>query len=233
MVLILVRAVKTGMLRAYRPFYTYLVFQVVIDLIRWGVALSLGRRSDLYHLVYDLPTYVLPLLQLWILWDIYLRMIGYRDISWRDTLRSFTIVGVLTVPIMAGTLSLEGSSFFNAYHAVTVFIQMAVCLQICREAIAVREGLDLGQNLKGIFSGLSLMLGFQAVNFVALMFVPSSVETFWFFVQFIYLVSLIIFTYTLWDHAPVSTLDPTYKHRLVKANRNLGHIARSVFAGRR
>ena len=71
MLVILVRAVKNGMLHAYRPFYTYLVFQVVIDLIRWGVALSLGRRSDLYHLVYNLPTFILPFLQLWVLWEIY------------------------------------------------------------------------------------------------------------------------------------------------------------------
>lgn len=233
MVFILVRAVKTGMLRAYRPFYTYLVFQVVIDLIRWGVALSLGRRSDLYHLVYNLPTYVFPLLQLWVLWVIYRQIIGYSDTSWRDTRRSVTVVGVLTIPIMAGTLSLEGYSFFHAYHAVTLFIQMIICLQICREAIAAREKIELGQNLKGILSGLSLMVGCQAINFAGLIFVQSSAEIFWFFVQFNFLVSLIIFAYTLWDYAPIATLDPTYQHRLVKANRELVHIVKSVFADRR
>ena len=233
MVFILVRAVKTGMLCAYRPFYTYLVFQVVIDLIRWGVALSLGRSSPLYHLVYYLPTYVMPLLQLWVLWVIYRQIIGYSDTSWRDTRRSVTIVGVLTIPIMAGTLSLEGDSFFNAYHAVTLFIQMIICLQICREALAAREKIELGQNLKGILSGLSLMVGCQAINFAGLIFVQSSAENFWFFVQFNFQVSLIIFAYTLWDYAPIATLDPTYQHRLAKANRELAHIVKSVFADRR
>ena len=193
----------------------------------------MGRRSEFYHLVYNLPTYVLPLLQLWVLWDLYRRIIGYSDTSWRDALRSCSIVGVLTVPIMAGTLSLERGSFFNAYHAVTLFIQMIVCLQVCREAIGVREEMDLGQNLKGILSGLSLMLGCQAINFVSLMFAQSPAATFWFLVQFVFLVSLIIFTYSLWDYAPMSTLDPTNQHRLAKVNRELGHVVRSVLAGRR
>ena len=231
--LILWRAVKSGMLRAYWPFYAYLGFQVVVSLIQWGLALSLGRRSDLYHLAYFAPTYVLPLLQMCVLWMIYQRIIGYSNTSWRDILRSFTMVGVLTVPIMVGTFSLERASFFNAYNAVTLFILMIVCLQVCREAIAVREEIDLGQNVRGILSGLSLMLGCQVINFIGLMFVQSSAETFWFFVQFIYLVSLITFAYTLWDYAPMSSLDPSYQHRLVKANRELVHVVRSVFAGRR
>jgi hypothetical protein len=66
--LILVRAVKSGMFRTYLPFYSYLGFQLTVALMRWGFALSLGRRSDLYHFIYNLPTYVLPLLQMWILW---------------------------------------------------------------------------------------------------------------------------------------------------------------------
>jgi hypothetical protein len=108
MALILARGLKNGMLRAYRPFYTYLGFQLAVSIIRWSVFLSLGKSSSLYHLVYNLPTFVLPLLQLWVLWDIYRRVIGYSDTSWRAKLRSFTMVGVLTVPIMAGTFSLDG-----------------------------------------------------------------------------------------------------------------------------
>ena len=233
MVLILARAVKSGMLRAYWPFYTYLGFQLAVSVFRSVIDWGLGRSSALYHLVYYLPTYVMPLLQLWVLWVIYRQIIGYSDTSWRDTRRSVTVVGVLTIPIMAGTLSLEGDSFFNAYHAVTLFIQMIICLQICREALAAREKIELGQNLKGILSGLSLMVGCQAINFAGLIFVQSSAENFWFFVQFNFLVSLIIFAYTLWDYAPIATLDPTYQHRLVKANRELVHIVKSVFADRR
>ena len=233
MAIILVRAVKSGMLRAYWPFYCFAGFQLVTAVTRVGAAEILGRRSDLYHFIYYLPTYVMPFLYLWVLWDIYRRIIGYSDTSWRDTLRSFSIAGVLTVPIMAGTLSLEGPGFFNAFNAVTLFIQMIVCLQVCREAVGAREVIDLGQNLRGILSGLSLMLGFQAINFIGLMFAQSSAETFWFLGQFVFLVSLIIFTYALWDYAPMSTLDPTNQHRLAKVNRELGHVVRSVLAGRR
>ncbi|MDA2934556.1 hypothetical protein MYX82_09470 [Acidobacteria bacterium AH-259-D05] len=232
-VLILLRAVKQRMLLAYPLFFGYLAFVLTNSLMRWVVALSFKRNSSLYHAVYDLPTFVFPLLHIWILWDIYRRIVGYSKTSWRSVFRSMTMVGVLTVPIVWGVSSVKGGHFFYHYHAVTLFLQMAICLQICREAVRAREEIDLGQNLKGILSGLSLMIGCQAVNFVGFLFTQSSSEFFWFFVQFIYLLALILFAYTLWDYAPIFRVDPSYQHRLRKANRELYEILRSLLISRR
>ena len=233
MLLILVRGVKNAMLRAYSPLYSYLGFLLAVALVRWVVALSLGTHSSLYRSVYYSPTYVLPLLQMWILWDIYWRIVGYSKTSWRELFRSVTIVGVVAAPVLWGVFSLEGGNFFHLYHSVALFIELAICLHICWKAVLAREEIDLGHNLKGILSGLSLMIGCQAVNFVSFVFAESPSQVFWFFVQFIYLLALIVFAYTLWDYAPISPLDPSYRHRLKKANRELYEIVRSVLVNRR
>ncbi len=89
------------------------------------------------------------------------------------------------------------------------------------------------ENLKGILSGLSLMIGCQAINFIGFAFHQSSAAVFWFSVQFIYFVALIVFVYALWDYAPIYRVDPSYPHRLREVGRGLYEIARSVLVSRR
>jgi len=233
LILILIRAVKGRMLSAYPAFYGYLGFALTVSLVRRVVALSLGTNAPLYRDVYYLPTIVAPLLQLWILGDIYRRLIGYGKTSWRNNVNLVVVVVLLTVPVAWGVFSLEGGRLFNPYHALTLFLQMTICLVICREAVRAQGKIDLGQNLKGILSGMSLMIGCQAINFISFAFHQSSSLVFWFFVRFIYFVALILFAYALWDHAPIYRVDPSYQHRLRKASRGLYEIARSVLVNRR
>jgi len=233
LVLILVRAAKNRILRAYPPFYSYLGFLLAVDLARWLVVLSVGTHSSLYRSVYYSTTYVFPLLQIWILWDIHRRIVGYSKTSWREVFGSVTMVSVVAAPVVWGVFFLKGGRFFDLYHVVTLSAQMAICLHICRKAILTREEIDLGQNLKGILSGLSLMIGCQAINFVGRVFAQSSYQVFSFFVQFTYLLALMVFAYALWDYTPISHLDPSYRHRLRKAKRELYQIVRSVLVNRR
>jgi len=233
LILILIRAVKSRMLSSYSVFYGYVGFVLTVSLLRRVVALSLGKSAPLYSAVYYLPTFAEPLLQMWILWDIYRRIIGYDKASWRNGF-SLIIVGILlTAPVAWGVFSLKGGSLFYPYHVLTLFLQMAICLQICREAVRAREKIDLGQNLKGILSGLSLMIGCQAINFISLVFNQSSYLVFWFFVRFIYFVALILFAYALWDYAPIYRVDPSYQHRLRKASRELYETVRTALVNRR
>ena len=140
---------------------------------------------------------------------------------------------VLTLPVAWNIFSMEQGYLYHPYHTLTLFLQMALCLQIYREAVRAREEIDLGQNLKGILSGLSLMVGFQAINFMGLLFSQVSAQVWRFSVQFIYFLSLIVFTYTLWDYAPISRLDPSYQHRVKKVRRELYQTLKSVLLNRR
>ena len=230
---ILIRAVKGRMLSAYPVFYGYLGFGLTVSLVRWVVALSIGTNSPLYRDVYYLPTYVAPLLHIWILWDIYRRIIGDSKISWRNCVRLVIVVAVLTAPVAWGVYSLKGGRLFYPYNALTLFLQMAICLQVCREAVRAREKIDLGQNLKGILSGLSLMIGCQAINFIGRVFNQSSYLVFWFFVQFVYFMALILFAYSLWDYSPIYRVDRSRQHRLRTASRDLFEIVRAALVNRR
>ncbi len=231
--LILIRAVKGRMLSAYPVFYGYLGFALTVSLVRRVVALSFGTNVPLYRDVYYLPTYVAPLVQIWILGDLYRRIIGYSKTSWRNCVSLIIVAAVLTAPVAWGIYSLKGGRLFYSYHALTLFLQMAICLQICREAVRAREKIDLGQNLKGILSGLSLMIGCQTINFIGRVFNQSSDLVFWFFVQFVYFMALILFAYALWDYSPIFRVDPSHQHRLRKSSRKLYEIVRVTLVNRR
>lgn len=231
--LILIRAVKGRMLSAYPVFYGYLGFALTVSLVRRVVALSLGTNAPLYRDVYYLPTYVAPLLQIWILGDLYRRIIGYNKTFWRNCLNLIIVVAVLTAPVAWGVYSLKGGLLFYPYHALTLFLQMTICLLICREAVRARGKIDLGQNLKGILSGLSLMIGCQAINFIGFVFDQLSAPVFWFSVQFVYVMSLILFAYALWDYSPIYRVDPSHQRRLRTASRGLYEIVRAALVNRR
>ncbi len=233
LVLILARGVKGRMLRAYSLLYGYVGFVLVVSLARRLVLLNFGRGSLQYLYVSDLPTLFMPVLQIWILWDIYRRIIQYRKASWRDSLNTAMMAVVLTLPVAWTIYSMEQGYSYHPYHTLTLFLQMALCFQICREAVRAREEIDLGQNLKGILSGLSLMVGCQAINFMGLLFSQLSAQVWRFSVQFIYFLALIVFTYTLWDYAPIFRLDPSYQPRLKKVRREFYETLKSVLLNRR
>jgi len=233
LILTLIRAAKSRMFSAYPVFYGYLGFVLTVSLVRRVVALSLGENTHLYRDVYYLPTFAEPLLQIWILGDVYRRIIGYNKTSWRNFFNLIILVVVLTAPVAWAVFSLKGERLFYPYQALTLFLQMAICLLICREAVRAHEKIDLGQNLKGILSGLSLMIGCQAINFLGFLFNQLSSLIFVFFVPFIYFVALIVFAYALWDYAPIYRVDPTYQQRLRNASRELLESFRSALVDRR
>lgn len=237
---ILGRAVRNAAFRHYRLFYGYLAFVLVTSLIHLVLIWTIGRASPVYALAYALPTYVMPVWQIWILWEIHRRIIGntkthfgYAKTSWKEPIRLTMIAGALTLPVAWGIAWQEGGSLFDQYHTLTLFLQMSLCVLVCREATRARRELDLGQNLKGILLGLSLIVGCQALNFVTLVFTQAPAQVFWFFVQFIYFTALIVFTYTLWDYAPISRPDPSYQHRLERTNRALYDVLKSALLNRR
>ena len=178
-----------------------------------AVGLTFGVDSLQYYYAYYGPTFVMPVLQIWILWDIYRRIVGYTKTSWSNPARFSMIASVMTIPILWAVFTLEkGAGFFHQYHTVTLFLQMTLCLLVGREAV---------------------MIGCQTINFAGFAFVQPPSHVFWFLVQFIYFVALIIFTYTLWDDAAVAAVNPAYHDRLERNNEELHQALRSVLVGRK
>ena len=143
------------------------------------------------------------------------------------------IASVLTIPVILGVVFLRGGGLFHSYHTLTLFLQMCLCLLLCREAIRVREKIDLGLNLKGLLAGLSLLVGCQVMNFMAYQFGGGPAQIFGFFMQFIYFLALIVLAYSLWDYAPLSRLDPAYQQQLQRANRHVYETLKSILLLRR
>ena len=202
LLLIFIRARSHGMLRRYRVFYAYVCFALVTLSGTVPVAVFFGMKSQEYYYAYHLTNLFVPLFQLWILWDIYRRIVGNDKIPSKDLFHSVTLLALMTVPVLWGVSSLGSGDFFYRYHLVTLAMQVVTCLLVYRKA-GLRADLDLGRNLKGMLFGLSLMVALQVVNFSRFLFREEAYRNFAFFVPFIYFLALIVFAYTLWSYEPI------------------------------
>ena len=105
---------KVRMLGKYLPFYIYVTFVLVVSLSRMAVGLTFGVDSLQYYYAYYGPTFVMPVLQIWILWDIYRRIVGYTKTSWSYPARFSMIASVMTI-LFSGRFLLfrEGSRLLS------------------------------------------------------------------------------------------------------------------------
>ena len=181
-----------------------------------------------------LQSYVYLLLHLLILWDLYKRTAAATDNFLASSVTRLALMaGLLAAPVVVSVLSWQGLSQFQQYHGSTLFLQMTFCLVICRELVHLQKEVNLGQNLKGMFCGMSLLVGLQAINFIGVSSQHISPQTFGFLVQYIYFLALIVFTYTLWDYAPISGVDSQYYYRLKKANGQLFEVLKGMLLNRK
>lgn len=231
--LLLLRGLMRGLVRHYGPFYIYVAFVLISSTLQMAMLLSYGHGSGEYRRAYEIPTYIMPLLQLSILWDLYGRLtttaVGAREAR----VRLILVAMLLTSPIFVAILTAESANLFVVYHSLTLFLQMALCLLLSREAVRVRHELDLGQNLRGILVGMSLLVGCQTINFVAFVLLESPLLVFKFFVQFIYFGALIVFVHSLWDYAPLRRTDGVLLDRLEKVNREVYESVKAVLFNKR
>ena len=72
------------------------------------------------------------------------------------------------------------------------------------------------------------MVAFQAINFSNLLFLDGSSQVFRFFGQFIYVIGLIVFAYTLWDERPMNRLESSDQKKLTELNTRLQQVLRSL-----
>ncbi|MBI2821514.1 MAG: hypothetical protein HYX74_04765 [Acidobacteria bacterium] len=232
--LILIRGIANRMLSSYVIFYAYVAFAFFTAVGQLVVGVLWGRTSTYYYYGFHIPNLVMPALQFWILWDLYQRIIGNHKTAVRNLRRSVTLILAMTVPVAWGVISLQESNFFNRYHALTLSLQIAACLLIYK-TVCSRHDLALGRNLKGLLSGLSLMVAFQGINFTRFLFGVETYQSFGFFVPFIYFLALIVFAYTLWSHEPMVYFKSagwqqtgSMNERLQKVNQQLQQALKSL-----
>ncbi|MBI3940112.1 MAG: hypothetical protein HY315_04710 [Acidobacteria bacterium] len=204
LLLILFRGVRGGMLGRYKLFYTYVAFSLAIAVGAIPVVLFFGMVSRQYYYFFNVSNLFLPLLQLALLWNLRQRIIGNDKTPSAGVSRWATLLVVMTAPAALGMISLRNVDGFTRYHAFALLVQVMACMLVCG-AVRSRADLDPGRNLKGILLGLSLMVGFQGINFARYLFRDETFHTFSFFVPFIYVAALIVFAHTLWSYEPMFT----------------------------
>ena len=225
--LILFRGIRNGILHLYPVFYGYMSFSLTTSLGNLLVVLLFGFTSAQYYYSFHLPNTLIPFLQLWLLWDLYRRSVGYANSSWKDLLRWASLVAVTTAPIAWKVFSMKRGDPFMSYHALTLPLQVVACLLVYRKVYSNNQ-LDLGRNLKGILLGISIMVALQSINFGRYVFVDSPFQIFGFFVPFIYLMALLIFAYALWDYVPMRRLKPFSQDQFSKVNDQLEQVLKSL-----
>ena len=202
--LILYRAYANRMLGHFPIFYGYIGYAFVGIPFLILTAAIYGNGSPEYYYGFHARAALFPILQLWVLRDLYKRILGNAKIARRELLRSVIVVAVVTAPVVWNVL-VGGHDYGVRYHAITFVFQVFLCLIIYR-AVGQHRGIILGQNFLGILSGVSLMVAFQAINFSSRLFLDGTSQVFRFFGQFIYVIGLIVFAYTLWDEKPMHRL---------------------------
>lgn len=201
LLVVLFRGWNQSLLRRYRLFYAYIAFVFLASLATIPAGLVFGLESRAYYYIYYVPTLVMPILQLAILWDLYRRIVGNSKLSWRSGLASAILVAVITAPVAWKIFAMPGADFFARYHALTLLFQVTACFLVWRAAF-LRRAVRMGRNVQGILLGLSLLVAFQAMNFSGLLFVKPSYLVWAFFLQFVYFLALIVFAYNLWNYEP-------------------------------
>ncbi len=224
--LILYRAYGNRMLGHFPIFYGYIGFTFIASAVLAVIIAIYGFESVQYFYGFQARNAPVPILQLWVLGDLYRRILGNTKTSRREFSRSVMVVAVVAAPVVWKVLAGE-HDYFVSYHAITLVFQVFLCLIIYR-AIGKHRGTILGQNFLGILSGVSLMVALQAINFSHVLFLDSSPKIFRFFGQFIYLLALIVFAYTLWDEKSMQRLESPDQKKLNELNTRLQQVLKSL-----
>ena len=230
---ILVRGFRGDLIRRYPTFYFYAAVSLVMGGALVPISLLYGYTSRLYYYAYYVPSLLFPVIQLWVLRDLYGRIIGNDKTASGAHNRVIILLAVLTAPVALDVLVLRHTDYFVRYHLWTLSLQVAACVFVYR-ALLSRPDINPGRNISGMLAGLSLMAALQSVNFVRFLFGEATYEIFAFFVPFIYSIALITFSYTLWSYEPmeerplVNLAPALVDERLQRVNEQLQRAVRSL-----
>jgi hypothetical protein len=230
LVTILWRGIAAHLLWHYPLFYLYIAFTLATSAVRVLVSALYGLASAQYYWAYHIPNFVIAWLLLFVLFEIW-RKVEPGDTLWaRIRLRPLIFLATAIGVVAIGFTMKEGDPFFR-FDAVVLFGQMLTCIFLYGRVCAKRD-VTLGGNLKGILSGVGLLVGFQGMNFARFFFADASRETFGFFLQFFYFLALSVFTYSLWSYAPLGHIGPSLRQRIDRVGHDLEKAIRVLLSPR-
>jgi hypothetical protein len=186
---------------------------------------SWGWDSIEYYYVFYFATLPMPALQIWVLWDIYRRVVGNPKISWNSLFWPGILVISMALLAVFKVSAIPNADIFHRYHAITLPAQVMLLLLMFR-SIGSSTGAGLSRNLTGILLGLSLLVGLQTINFTLFLFLGAPLQTFSFLVQFVYFMVLGVFSYSLWEYRPARQLQPSSQAQVIQVNEKLQRLVK-------
>jgi hypothetical protein len=227
--IIIWRALSSGMLKKYLVFYLFIGFVALTSILQLISQACWGTDSKQYYYAFYLATLPMPALQVWVLWDIYLRVVGNPKISWTNLRWPVILVVSMAVLALTKVASMQNVDAFHQYHAVSLPVQVVLLLMVYR-SLSNFAGISLSRNVTGILLGLSLLVGLQTINFTSFLFLGTPVEAFSFLVQFVYFMVLGVFSYCLWEYKPARQLQPSSQARVAEVNEKLQRLVKLFLA---
>ena len=204
LLVILIRGWLAPMLRDYPVFYSYILFVLGVEFLRAILMSTFGRESSQYYYAYYWPTYMMSVFQFVVIWTVHSKVFG-RSHAVKRLTQFLLIAGILLLPLLWKVTELSGSHVFYRIQIIALFVQMASCVFVCRDLYTEREKIRIGQNLFGILTGTSLMVGSQTINFGAYLLLHTSGHAFWFLIPFMDFLALSVFAYCSWTYDPMRT----------------------------
>jgi branched-subunit amino acid transport protein AzlD len=223
--IILWRALSAGMLRKYLVFYLFIGFVAATSIVQLVLQALWGTDSQQYYYAFYASTLPMPALQIWVLWDIYRRVVGNPKISWNSLFWPGILVISMTLLAVFKVAAIPDADIFHRYHAVTLPVQVILLLVVFRSLNSF-AGVGLSRNVTGILMGLSLLVGLQTINFTIFLFLGAPTQAFSFLVQFAYFMVLGVFSYSLWEYRPARQLQPSSQVRVTELNDKLQRLVK-------
>jgi len=203
LVTILWRAFAEKMFLTYKVFYVYICLTLAFSVSQLLLKRAYGVTSDPYYYAYHISNLVLAGVLVWVLLNIYVRIVGNSKTSWSKILIPAMLVVLVAAMAWFKVLTIPGADPFYRCQSVILPVQVIIGLIVFWSIGSACSPMVLGRNLSGILFGISLMVGPQAINFVSYLFLDESFAIFKFAVQFGYFVALAVFCYSLWEYRPV------------------------------
>jgi len=228
LLVILWRGVVKGMLRKYSVFYVYIGFVLVSSALQIYLKATYGLRSDQYYYAYYLPQLVMSFLQVWILLDIYQRVVGNTKISWQRLIRPSIFVTVVAVMAWFKVSSVTSIDPFYRFHAIALPVQVMIGLMVVHRLTSRVLPAEMGRNLCGILVGISLIVAPQTINFTSYLFLGESYALFAFVLQYGFFIALAVFCFSLWEYTPVRRLEPARHAQIANVDEKLHEVVKAL-----
>lgn len=202
--LILWRGVRQGMATEHRSFYAYALYLGIASPLRLGVYASAGFSSPEYYWVANVTNLGYPIFHCAILWSIYLKIQSGKA-TLKQVVSVLGLASLLSAPILANLPSLSGEPF-NLFHAVTLPIQALLCAMLAT-ALINRPEIQLGENLSGIFFGLSSLIILQSIHHYNYLFAIIPFDVFRHILPLTYTLILGYFLLRLWAPSRMTVME--------------------------